>query len=232
MNNSSSLTGNFSTLPTPTQPPPWMPSPSPEALMGNQFFSSFMLLVAAMLIVIAAFVFIRGHILKERVYKIGGLAFILLAAACISISFTQEGNILIPFVTGGGFLIAFFIIVFTNSSKILEASAREINVVYTETELAKPIKISDIIIWGGWFKIVKQWGHRKAMLFYALLNISCLLLIPLSLWIFNILPTIFTAVLAIVLIVGVLIFALPIFYRTVVINMATSNDDNCSSDST
>lgn len=181
-----------------------------------------------MFIAMATFGIIRGHILKEKVYKIGGLAFILMALATISISFIQVEYVMVHLVLGTGFFAAAFILIFANYSKFFEASLREVENASTKTVSSKPLRISDIFMWDGWFKIVKQWGVRKACLLYTLFNLCAGLLLPLAMWIFNIGNTSFVAFITIVMIAGVVILSIPAFYLQVVRNIETSTDDDNS----
>ena len=187
----------------------------------------FLLLGAVGFFAIAIIILIRGFILKERIYKIGGLACILMALASISLSFMQPDAYITPLAVGGGFFIAAALLIFTNYSKFFEASSREISTASTETDFSKPIKISDLFMWAGWFKIVKRWGARKAYVLYALFGLCSGLIIPLTLWIFNIGSTSFVVIITIAVIGGV-ILSIPIFYLQVVRNLKISND-NCSS---
>ena len=211
---------------TPT--PPWMSTPSPEGLNGNPL--SFLLLVAVGFIVMAAIGIIRGHILKERIYKIGGLAFTLMALACVSLSFAPLApSPMIPLVVTGGFFATAAILVFANYSKFFEANFREAENAAAKTDPSKPFKFSDIFMWDGWFKIVKTWGTRKALLLYVLVNLCAGSLIPLVLWIFNIGSTSFVAFITIVMILVVVIASIPLFYLQIIRNMETAKD-NCKSD--
>ena len=206
-----------------TPPPPWMSTPSPEGLNGNPL--SFLLLVAIGFIVMAAIGIIRGHILKERIYKIGGIAFILMALACVSLSFAPLApSPMIPLIITGGFFATAAILVFANYSKFFEANFREAENASTKTNPSKPLKFSDIFMWDGWFKIVKQWGTRKALLFYVFINLCAGSLIPLTLWIFNIGSTSFVTLITIVMIVGVVIVSIPIFYMQIIRNMETTKE--------
>jgi hypothetical protein len=188
---------------------------------------SFLLIGAAGFFAIAAIILIRGFILKERIYKIVGLACILMALASISLSFMQPEAYITPLAVGGGFFIVAALLIFTNYSKIFEASSREISTASTETDFSKPIKISDLFMWAGWFKIVNRWGARKAYVLYALFSLCSGLIIPLALWIFNIGNTFFVAIITITVIVGA-ISSIPIFHLQVVKNLKTSNDNGRS----
>lgn len=196
------------------------------AIMSNPL--SFLLLGAAGFIAMAAFVIIRGFILKERIYKIGGLAFILMAAASASLSFAQPEAFIMPLVVSGGFFIAAALLVFANHSKFFEAGLREATAASTKTDFSKPLTFSDLFMWDGWFKIVKRWGVRKAWLLYVLFCSGAVSLLPLTLWIFNVGPIFLVTALAIVLLIGVVILSIPAFYLQVVRNLESSDDAGSS----
>lgn len=191
-----------------------------------------MIFGAAIFIAIAAIGIIRGHILKEKIYKIGGLACILMALAGVSLSFAPLApSPIIPLVVTGGFFATAAILVFTNYSKFFEASLREAENASTKIDPAKPLKFSDIFMWEGWFKIVKQWGTHKALVLYVLFNLCVGSLIPLTLWIFNIGNAFFVVLLTTAIIVMIPILSIPIFYQQIIRNMETANNDYSNSDS-
>jgi len=199
-----------------------MPAQSPGDAAMTNFFSSFILFGAVIFIVIAAIGIIRGHLLKEKIYKIGGLACTLMALAFVSLSFAPRAPTpMIPMVVTGGFFAAAAILVFANYSKFFEAGFREAENA-AKTDLAKPFKFSDVFMWEGWFKIVKQWGTRKALVLYVLFNLCLGSLIPLALWIFNIGSTLLVVFITIVMMAGLVITSIPIFYQQIVRNMETN----------
>jgi len=184
---------------------------------------SALLFGAALFIIIGAIGLIRGFKLKERAYKIYSIVPILLSIWLILLYYRQ-------IILSMGFLLAAGIIALVNRSKPLEATSREVTTAHNEADLSKPLRISDIFTWGGWFKIIKKWGTRKALLLFILFNLCVVELVPIALLIFNIGNIFFVGFFTSILTTSAIIWSIPIFNQQIVRTIEIDNA-NCRSDS-
>jgi len=169
---------------------------------------------AAIFIVLAVIGIIRGFKTKERVYKINSLVCILLSVWLVLLFFNQ-------FILSIGFFVAGAILSLANLSKSIKTASKEAVASRNQVDKSKPLSVSDLFSWGGWFKIAYRWGVRKAMLLYILFNLCFIWLLPIALLIFNIGSPFLVAFIAITVTIGVIISSIPIFNQQVVKNLET-----------
>jgi hypothetical protein len=173
---------------------------------------TFLLLGAAIFLSIAAISIIRGVKLKESAYCISGLVCVLLSLWMVLMYFSQ-------FVLGMGFFIAGAIIGLANYSKSIKAASREAVTQQKETDVTKPLKISELFSWSGWFKIASRWGIRKTLIFYILFNLGAIWVLPLVLIFLNVGSFNFIVFISVFVTIGVVISSVPIFNHQIINNL-------------
>jgi len=173
-----------------------------------------LLVGAAFFLFIAVIGFVRGFKLKETAYCINGVVCVLLSSWLLLMSFGQ-------FVIGIGCFIAGAIIGLANYSKTMAASSREATNQQVQTDLSKPLNISEIFQWSAWFKIAAHYGICKTLLFYVLFNLAFIWIIPAILLLLNVASTSFVTLLSIIMTVSVLVSSLAIFNQQVIKNLKT-----------
>jgi hypothetical protein len=99
---------------------------------------------------------------KEKAYYISAVLSFLMLLSCIFVILNQFVLVLALFVVMGVLSVA-------GLPRMTQALRRESLQELQETDLSAPLRLRELLIWKGWFKLASRWGVRKTMYFYSLI---------------------------------------------------------------
>jgi len=98
---------------------------------------------------------------KEKAYYISAVLSFLMLLSCIFVMLNQFVLVLALFIAIGILSVA-------GLPRMIRVLTREPLQELQETDMSAPLRIRELLIWKGWFKLASRWGVRKTMCFYSL----------------------------------------------------------------